>query len=57
MFIQLKTGHATDRGPCWICVVEFNRSWKTARWHGRTLTRHLGLIDANYRDVETDDEY
>lgn len=31
------TGHDIDQGPCWISVVRFNRSWKTAYWHGKTL--------------------
>lgn len=39
MFLQLKTGHDTDRGPAWIGWVEFNRSWKTARYRGRELRR------------------
>ena len=57
MFIQLKTGHDTDKGPAWISVVSFNRSWKTARWHGRTLHRAPGLFDANFLDIETKEEY
>jgi len=57
MFVQLKTGHGLDQGPAWISVVRFNRSWKTATWHGRTLRRSLGLFDANYLDVETHEEY
>jgi hypothetical protein len=57
MFIQLKSGHDTDKGPAWISVVSFNRSWKTARWHGKTLHRDLGLFDANFYDIETNEEY
>ncbi len=57
MFVQLKTGHDIDRGPAWISVVAFNRSWKTARWHGRTLHRWSGMFDANFYDVETDEGY
>ncbi len=57
MFVQLKTGHNTDKGPAWISVVSFNRTWKTARWHDRTLRRCPGLVDANFYDVETDEEY
>lgn len=30
MFVQLKTGHNTDKGPAWISTVRFNRRWKTA---------------------------
>jgi hypothetical protein len=57
MFVQLKTGHNTDKGPAWISVVSFNRTWKTARWHGKTLHRWPGLFDANFYDVETNEEY
>lgn len=56
MFVQLKTGHNTDKGPAWISVVSFNRTWKTARWHGKTLHRWTGLFDANFYDVETEEE-
>ena len=56
MFVQLKTGYNTDQGPAWISVVRFNRSWKTARWHGKTL-RRLQLNDANFYDVDCNDEY
>jgi hypothetical protein len=52
MFVQQKTGHDTDSGPCWIGWVEFKRSWKTARFHGRQLQRAQG-IDANFFDVNT----
>jgi hypothetical protein len=57
MFVQLKTGYGTDLGPCWISVVRFNRSWKTAYWYGRTLRRQLGMFDANYHDIETGERY
>ncbi|MEU8078299.1 hypothetical protein AB0B31_22960 [Catellatospora citrea] len=57
MFIQLKTGHNTDRGPCWISVVRFSKSWRTAHWHDKTLRRWPGLADANFYDVETFEEY
>ena len=56
MFVQLKTGHGTDKGPAWISRVRFNRSWRTAYWHGKTLRRRQG-IDANFHDVETHEEY
>ena len=56
MFVQLKTGHNTDRGPCWISTVRFNRSWNTATWHGKTLARRQG-IGGNFCDVDTDEEY
>jgi hypothetical protein len=57
MFVQLKTGHNTDKGPCWISVVRFNRSWKTAYWHGKTLRRWPGMFDANFHDIDTKEEY
>lgn len=56
MFVQLKSGHATDQGPSWICWVSFNRSWKTARFHGRELRRRQGT-DANFYDVATSEEF
>ncbi len=56
MFVQLKTGYDLDRGPAWISVVSFNGSWKSARWHGRTLRRWRGS-EANFFDVETDEEF
>jgi len=31
MFVQLQTGYAIDKGPAWISIVSFNRSWNTAR--------------------------
>lgn len=57
MFVQLKTGHDIDQGPAWISTVSFNRSWRTARWHGKTLRRWTGMFDANFYDVETKEEY
>lgn len=57
MFVQLKTGHDIDKGPAWISVVHFNRTWKTATWHGRTLRRWPGMFDANFFDIETKEEY
>jgi len=57
MFVQLKTGHDIDKGPAWISVVAFNRTWKTAYWHGKTLQRWPGMFDANFFDVETHEEY
>jgi len=57
MFVQLKTGHDIDKGPAWISVVHFNRTWKTATWHGKTLRRWPGMFDANFYDVETNEEY
>lgn len=57
MFVQLKTGHEIDKGPAWISCVRFNRTWKTAYWHGKTLRRWSGMFDANFYDVETGEEY
>ena len=57
MFVQLKTAHDADRGPAWVSVVRFNRSWKTAYWHDKTLRRWPGMHDANFYDVETREEY
>ncbi len=56
MFVQLKTGHGTDKGPAWISAVRFNRSWKTAYWHDKTLRRRQGF-DTNFYDIETHEEY
>ena len=57
MFVQLKTGHNTDMGPAWISRVRFTRSWQTAYWHGGTLRRWPGMFDANFHDVDTNEEY
>lgn len=57
MFVQLKTGYNLDRGPSWIGWVEFNRSWKTARYRGRELRRFPGMFDANFYDVQTREEF
>ncbi|MFI1959956.1 hypothetical protein [Streptomyces althioticus] len=59
MFVQLKTGYDTDRGPSWIGWVDFSKTWKTAYFQGRTLRRAtgLGLFDANFYDAETDEAF
>lgn len=61
MYLQLKTGHNTDRGPAWIVRVRFTRSWRTAYVHGRTLARVTGTaranFDSNFYDVETGEEF
>jgi hypothetical protein len=54
MFVQLKTGYPLDQGPSWIAWVDFNRSWKTARFQGRELRRFQGF-DANFYDVNTEE--
>lgn len=61
MYVQLKTGYNTDRGPSWIARVTFTRSWRTLYFHGRTLHRVTGTAranhDANFYDVETGEGY
>jgi hypothetical protein len=57
MFVQLKSGHNTDLGPCWISRVTFSKTWQRAYWHGKTLQRGPRMFDANFFDVETDEEY
>lgn len=52
MYVQLKTGHGLDQGPAWISNVRFSKSWQTAYWQGRTLSRWQSF-DGNFRDVET----
>ncbi|WP_215543860.1 hypothetical protein [Amycolatopsis sp. CA-230715] len=57
MYVQLKAGYDTDRGPSWIAWVRFSKTWKTAYFHGRTLRRWRGLFDANFYDVETGERF
>lgn len=57
MFVQLKTGHDSDRGPSRICWVDFSKSFATARCLGRELRRRPGLVYGNFRDVDTDEEF
>ncbi|MFF0740261.1 hypothetical protein ACFYVL_07650 [Streptomyces sp. NPDC004111] len=57
MFVQLKTGYDTDRGPSWIGWVDFSKTWGTAYFHGRTLRRAGWLSDANFYDLETNEEF
>ncbi|WP_410565985.1 hypothetical protein [Amycolatopsis sp. cmx-4-61] len=57
MYLQLKTGYDTDRGPSWIAWVRFTKTWRTAYVHGRTLRRWPGRYDANFVDVETGEEF
>ncbi|WP_111768153.1 hypothetical protein [Nakamurella deserti] len=56
MFVQLKSGHDTDQGPSWITWVDFNRTWKTARFHGRELRRFQG-VRGNFADLDTREEF
>jgi hypothetical protein len=58
MYVQLKTGYGTDRGPSWVGWVRFSKTWQTAYFHGRTLRRWPGgLVRGNFYDVETDEEF
>ncbi|MBM7781775.1 hypothetical protein [Arthrobacter tumbae] len=61
MYVQLKTGYNTDRGPAWISLVRFSKSWRTAYFHGRTLHRVTGTaranFDSNFYDIESGEEY
>lgn len=57
MYVQLKTGYDTDRGPSWIAWVEFSKTWNTAHVHGRVLRRWPGMGDANFFDVTTMDKF
>ncbi|MQY14412.1 hypothetical protein SRB5_45790 [Streptomyces sp. RB5] len=57
MFVQLKTGYDTDRGPSWIGWVDFSKTWSTAYFRGRTLRRAGGMWDANFYDTKTDEEF
>lgn len=61
MYVQLKSGFDTDRGPAWIDWVEFSKSWRSAYFQGRTLHRVTGTyganFDANFYDVETDERF
>jgi len=56
MFVHLKTRHCGDGGPSWISLVRFNKSWKTAYWHGLRLARAQG-VDGNFFDPQTQEEY
>lgn len=57
MYVQLKTGFNTDKGPAWISLVRFSKSWRTAYFQGRTLARVTGTAyanaDSNFYDLET----
>ncbi|MHA7287725.1 hypothetical protein ACX80I_15745 [Arthrobacter sp. MDT3-44] len=61
MYVQLKTGHGTDKGPSWISRVRFSKTWRTAYFQGRTLHRVTGTsranFDSNFYDVDSGDEY
>lgn len=61
MYVQLKTGYDVDRGPAWIADVEFSKSWRSLRFHGKRLRRVTGTafanFDANFYDVDTGEGY
>lgn len=61
MYVQLKSGYDTDRGPAWISRVRFTRTWRTAYFHGRALARVTGTYranhDSNFYDVDTDEGF
>ncbi|MBT2555614.1 hypothetical protein [Arthrobacter sp. ISL-5] len=58
MYIQLKTGYNTDRGPAWIARLRFFKSWQTAYFRGRTLARGYPYGgDSNFYDVDTGEEF
>lgn len=56
MFVQLKSGFNTDLGESWIGWVEFTRTWRTARFHGRELARWQ-CPDGNFQDLQTGDAF
>jgi hypothetical protein len=57
MYVQLKTGYNTDRGPAWITRLRFSKSWSTAYFRGLALSHVTGTFDSNFVDLETGDEY
>ena len=54
-YVELKSGHG-DSGPAWIARVTTSRTFRTVYFNGRALKRRGG-ISANYRDIETGEEY
>lgn len=57
MYLELKTGY-NDNGPAWIGRVRFSKTGQTIYYRGKSLRRIPGGgISANYRDVETDEQY
>jgi len=56
MYVQIKTGYNTDKGPAWISKVRFSKTWQTAYWRGRTLARGRSF-DSNFYDVDTQEEF
>ncbi|MHA6765513.1 hypothetical protein [Streptacidiphilus sp. PAMC 29251] len=56
MFVQVKSGYNTDRGPSWIGWVDFSKTWSTAYFQGRTL-RRAGGGDGNFYDAQTSERF
>jgi len=57
MYVELKTGY-NDNGPAWIGRVGFSKTGQTIYDRGKALSRIPGGgISANYRDVETGEQY
>ncbi|MGW3344607.1 hypothetical protein ACWDA3_14940 [Nonomuraea rubra] len=56
MYVELKTGYDTDKGPAWISRVSFSKSGRTVYFKGRTLA-HQRSFDANHVDVETGEAF
>ena len=57
MYVELKTGY-NDNGPAWIGRVTFSKTGQTIYSRGKSLRKIAGGgITANYRDVETGEEY
>jgi hypothetical protein len=57
MYVELKTGY-NDNGPAWIGRVAFSKTGQTIYYRGKSLRRiRGGGISANYRDVETGEQY
>lgn len=56
MYVQLKSGYATDQGPSWICRVHFSKTWQSAKFHGLTLRREQ-RVGGNFVDIESGDEW
>ena len=57
MYVELKTGY-NDNGPAWIGRVGFAKTGRPIYYRGKSLRRIPGGgISANYRAVETGDQY
>lgn len=57
MYVELKTGY-DDNGPARIGRVSFSKTGQTIYYRAKSLRRIPGGgISANYRDVETGEQY